>query len=38
MVAERAATKSIELALVIEEGDISLMGDLAPRWSSSIFE
>ena len=29
MVAERAATKSIELALVIEEGDISLMGDLA---------
>ncbi|GAA5989125.1 hypothetical protein JCM10908_001168 [Rhodotorula pacifica] len=29
MVAERAATKSIELALVIEEGDISVMGDLA---------
>ncbi|GAA5824688.1 hypothetical protein JCM3770_000086, partial [Rhodotorula araucariae] len=29
MVAERAATKSVELALVIEEGDIFIMGDLA---------
>ncbi|BGP60434.1 hypothetical protein NBRC10512_004439 [Rhodotorula toruloides] len=29
MVAERAATKSVELALLIEEGDIYIMGDLA---------
>lgn len=29
MVAERAATKSVELALVIEEGDIYVEGDLA---------
>ncbi|GAA5929492.1 hypothetical protein JCM3775_002356 [Rhodotorula graminis] len=29
MVAERAATKSVELALVIEEGDIYIEGDLA---------
>ncbi|GAA5908410.1 hypothetical protein JCM6882_007929 [Rhodosporidiobolus microsporus] len=28
MVAERAATKSIELALIIEEGDIFILGDL----------
>ncbi|GAA5868990.1 hypothetical protein JCM8547_003243 [Rhodosporidiobolus lusitaniae] len=28
MVAERAATKSIELALVVEEGDIYILGDL----------
>ncbi|GAA6001160.1 hypothetical protein JCM10207_007438 [Rhodosporidiobolus poonsookiae] len=28
MVAERAATKSVELALVIEEGDIYILGDL----------
>ncbi|BGP22990.1 hypothetical protein JCM10295v2_001881 [Rhodotorula toruloides] len=29
MVAERAARKSVELALLIEEGDIYIMGDLA---------
>lgn len=29
MVAERAATKSVELALVIEEGDVFIEGDLA---------
>ncbi|GAA6026797.1 hypothetical protein JCM8097_005869 [Rhodosporidiobolus ruineniae] len=28
MVAERAATKSVELALIIEEGDIYVLGDL----------
>ncbi|GAA5970007.1 hypothetical protein JCM11641_000231 [Rhodosporidiobolus odoratus] len=27
MVAERAATKSVEIALVIDEGDISILGD-----------
>ncbi|GAA6060973.1 hypothetical protein JCM10212_006555 [Sporobolomyces blumeae] len=29
MVAERAASKSIELAVVIEEGDITIVGDLS---------
>lgn len=28
MLAERAATKSVEMALVIEQGDINIVGDL----------
>lgn len=28
MLAERAASKSVEMALVIEEGDINIIGDL----------